>query len=226
MSNNNTIQDRYATRLAEDLDNNANEREKVRVQLAELQNRLAQLEQEREWLTHLQGTVAGAPSVAMPAQPAGEATAGDETGQPEVTPAAQPVPRPRGRKKPAGEPTAHKARKRTAAPEDVRKPKRATSRSSEPTLRSLVADILAASSEPRMVSEFVDTLAKQHPSRATPSAPVVRNTLEALVAKGLAERSRQQGSVFYTPASVPAPDAGNTVEAKTSETGEPVPATS
>ncbi|SNT45313.1 hypothetical protein [Actinacidiphila glaucinigra] len=226
MSNNNTIQDRYATRLAEDLDNNANEQEKVRVQLADLQNQLAQLEQERAWLTQLQGTVAGTQSAAAPEQPAGEAITGDSTFEPKVTPSAQPVPRPRGRKKPSEEPAARKAGKKAMASKDGRKPTSAASRSgAEPTLRSLVADILAASSEPRMVSEFVDTLARQHPSRATPSAPVVRNALESLVAKGLAERARQQGSVFYSPVVSAAPDAGNAVEAAAPEAAEPVPAT-
>ncbi|MDX2648457.1 hypothetical protein PV341_33785 [Streptomyces sp. PA03-1a] len=223
---NNTIQDRYATRLAEDLDNNANEQEKVRVQLAELQSRLTQLEQESAWLTQLQGTVAGAQGAAAPEQPAGETSPGVEADEPEVTPAAQPVPRPRGRKKPAGEPEARNAGKKKTSPKDGGKPKPGSSRSSkEPTLRSLVVNILAASSEPRMVSEFVDALGKQHPDRATPSAPVVRNTLESLVAKGLAERARQQGSVFYSPIVSPATDARNTADAASSEAAEPVPAT-
>ncbi|MDX2707993.1 hypothetical protein PV350_34900 [Streptomyces sp. PA03-6a] len=223
MSDNNTIQDRYATRLAEDLDNNAGEQEKVRTQLAELQSRLAQLEQEQAWLAQLQGTVAGASSVVVEEEPAGEAPA-DEAEEPKVTPAAQPVPRPRGRKKSAGESAARKATKKSPAPKTARKPKPGSSPSStEPTLRSLVVDILAASSEPRMVSEFVDALTKQHPQRATPSAPVVRNTLEALVAKGLAERARRQGSVFYTPITPSASDAGNTAVA--SGAAEPVPAT-
>ncbi|MGW3247606.1 hypothetical protein [Streptomyces sp. NPDC001070] len=217
---NNTIQDRYATRLAEDLDNNANEQEKVRVQLAELRSQLAQLEQERAWLTQLQGTVAGAPIAAAPEQPAGETSAAEHVGKPQVAPSVQPVPRPRGRKTPTGEPAARKAEKKKTAPKAGRKPKPGGSQSStEPTLRSLVVDILAASSEPRMVSEFVDALAKQHPHRATPSAPVVRNALESLVAKGLAERARQQGSVFYTPVTPPVADAGDV-----SEEAEPVPA--
>ncbi|SNT56321.1 hypothetical protein [Actinacidiphila glaucinigra] len=220
MSNNNTIQDRYATRLAEDLDNNANEQEKVRVQLADLQNRLAQLEQERAWLTQLQESVAGAQSAATPEQSASEAPSGNRADEPKVTSSAQPVPRPRGRKKSAGEP-ARKAGKKTMASKDGRKPKPATSRSStEPTLRSLVIGTLAASSEPRMVSDFVDALAKQHPDRTTPSAPVVRNALESLVAKGLAERTRQQGSVFYTPITPSDGDTSNAAEA-----AESVPAT-
>ncbi|WP_329182813.1 MULTISPECIES: hypothetical protein [Streptomycetaceae] len=221
MSNNNTIQDRYATRLAEDLDNNASEQEKVRTQLAELQSRLAQLEQEQAWLAQLQGSVAGASSVVVEEESAGEASS-DKVEEPKLTPAAQQVPRPRGRKKQAGEPAAaRKAGKKTPAPKTAGKPKPGSSASSaEPTLRSLVVDILAASSEPRMVSEFVDALAKQHPDRATPSAPVVRNTLESLVAKGLAERARRQGSVFYTPLTPSAADAGDVAEA-----AEPVPAT-
>ncbi|SNT60154.1 hypothetical protein [Actinacidiphila glaucinigra] len=226
MSNNNTIQDRYATRLAEDLDNNANEQEKVRVQLADLQSQLAQLEQEQAWLTQLQGAVAGAQSAAAPEQPANEAPSGDRADEPKVTSSAQPVPRPRGQKKPAGEPAARKAKKKTAAPKAGTKPKPAASRSNPgTTLRSLVVDILAASSEPRMVSEFVDALAKQHSGRVTPSAPVVRNTLESLVAKGLAERARQQGSVFYTPLTPSAADASDVAGAAASEAANPVPVT-
>jgi len=75
-----------------------------------------------------------------------------------------------------------------------------------------------------MVSEFVDALAKRHPDRSAPTAPVVRNALEALVAKGLAERSRRQGSVFYTPVTPSAGAVGEGAGAAASEAGEPVAA--
>lgn len=225
MSHNTTIQDRYATRLAEDLENNTKEQEAVREQLAELQARLTRLEDERAWLTRLQGSMAsGRPEVSVhevpeAAETEGEAPgAGTEVVPPEAEAAGSPrperargVPRPRTRK-PAGGTKSRKPAKKTAP----------TGEKEKPTLRGLVADVLAADDEPRMVSEFVDALAKRHPDRSAPSAPVVRNALEALVAKGLAERSRRQGSVFYTPAASPSGSGGD-VEA--SEAGDPVLAT-
>lgn len=51
--------------------------------------------------------------------------------------------------------------------------------------------------EPRTVSDVLTELTTAHPDRKT-SPQVVRNTLEALVAKGELERERKQGSVFYT----------------------------
>ncbi|MFF7209769.1 hypothetical protein ACFZAU_04420 [Streptomyces sp. NPDC008238] len=232
MSHNTTIQDRYATRLAEDLESNTKEQEAVREQVAELQSRLTRLEDERAWLTRLQGTVTtGAPD----AEPAGEVTA--EEAEAEELPAeeapapvaaaapqtgkARAVPRPRARK-PAGGTKARKTGKKAAPAADRTKDEDRDK--DKPTLRGLVADVLAADDEPRMVSEFVDALAKRHPDRSAPSAPVVRNALEALVAKGLAERSRRQGSVFYTPVAPSAGVGGTGADAAASEAGEPVPA--
>ncbi|MFD8076179.1 hypothetical protein ACFV3E_26405 [Streptomyces sp. NPDC059718] len=234
MSHNTTIQDRYAARLAEDLENNAKEQEAVREQVAGLQARLTRLEDERAWLTRLQGSVTtGGPRVAPRDEPADAVPAEEvpareipaEEVPAEVVPAAgvagapeevapRAVPRPRTRK-PAGGAKARKAGKKAAPSRDKEKP----------TLRGLVADVLAADEEPRMVSEFVDALAKRHPDRSAPSAPVVRNALEALVAKGLAERSRRQGSVFYTPVTPSAGTTGDGAGAAASEAGEPVAAT-
>ncbi|MDX2642506.1 hypothetical protein PV341_02785 [Streptomyces sp. PA03-1a] len=228
MSHNTTIQDRYAARLAEDLENNAKEQEAVREQVAGLQARLTRLEDERAWLTRLQGSVTTGgrrvaprdePADAVPAEevpaeevPAEVVPAADVAGAPEEG-APRAVPRPRTRK-PAGGAKARKAGKKAAQSRDKEKP----------TLRGLVADVLTADEEPRMVSEFVDALAKRHPDRSAPSAPVVRNALEALVAKGLAERSRRQGSVFYTPVTPSAGTTGDGAGAAASEAGEPVAA--
>ncbi|MET9874662.1 hypothetical protein ABZZ36_08570 [Actinacidiphila glaucinigra] len=222
MSHNTTIQDRYATRLAEDLESNAKEQEAVREQVAELQARLTRLEDERAWLTRLEGTVTtGGPDatareepaeeVPAVAAPVAEASAAVAARAPQEG-KARAVPRPRARKPAAGA-KSRKAGKKAAPVEEKEKP----------TLRGLVADVLAADNEPRMVSEFVDALAKRHPDRSAPTAPVVRNALEALVAKGLAERSRRQGSVFYTPVT-PSAGAADGAGAAASEAGEPVAA--
>ncbi|MFF2654194.1 hypothetical protein [Streptomyces sp. NPDC058045] len=66
-----------------------------------------------------------------------------------------------------------------------------------PTLREVIGAMLAGYSEPRSAAEVTQELAAAHPERKA-GATVVRNTLEALVAKGHAHRSKQQKSVFYT----------------------------
>ncbi|BDH12557.1 hypothetical protein [Streptomyces hygroscopicus] len=61
--------------------------------------------------------------------------------------------------------------------------------------------------QPRTVTELTKLLAQEHPDHTAPET-AVRNTLEtSLVAKGLAHRSKQGRSVFYSlPAA--APEAG------------------
>lgn len=64
--------------------------------------------------------------------------------------------------------------------------------------------LFADHQEPRTVADILTELTTTHPDRTT-SPQVVRNTLEALVAKGELERERKQGSVFYTAHRDPAP---------------------
>ncbi|MEU1466244.1 BlaI/MecI/CopY family transcriptional regulator [Streptomyces sp. NPDC005727] len=69
---------------------------------------------------------------------------------------------------------------------------------SGPPLWQLILDILRkAPGQPCVAREVHAQLAQDHPSRET-SAQTVRNNLQTLVKKGLAEKSRQQGSVMYT----------------------------
>ncbi|RFC77830.1 hypothetical protein [Streptomyces sp. AcE210] len=67
----------------------------------------------------------------------------------------------------------------------------------QPLLGELLTELLAASDEPQPAKELRDELLEKHPDR-TPTPQVVRNTLEALVAKGRIRRHRQQRSVMYT----------------------------
>ncbi|MEU1071078.1 MULTISPECIES: hypothetical protein [unclassified Streptomyces] len=93
---------------------------------------------------------------------------------------------------------------------------RGKAETSGPTLREVVLGLFAGHQEPRTVADILTELTTAHPDRAT-SPQVVRNTLEALVAKGELERERKQGSVFYT-----APDKGTTGTAGT-PTADAVP---
>ncbi|MEU0950603.1 hypothetical protein ABZ379_49550 [Streptomyces canus] len=83
-----------------------------------------------------------------------------------------------------------------------------TSDASQPTLVSLVRAYLTSQKEPRSAAEVTTALSQQHPGRPI-KATVVRTTLEGLVAKSLAHRTKQGASVSYAAqsASEPTPDA-------------------
>ncbi|CDR18132.1 BlaI/MecI/CopY family transcriptional regulator [Streptomyces iranensis] len=71
--------------------------------------------------------------------------------------------------------------------------------SAQPTLVDLVREHLTGQSEPRSAAEITAALDEQHPERNVKTT-VVRTTLENLVAKNQAQRTKQGASVFYTAA--------------------------
>ncbi|MFG2827503.1 hypothetical protein [Streptomyces sp. NPDC048434] len=84
--------------------------------------------------------------------------------------------------------SAKKARKAT--------PARGKSRQRNSTRADRVLGLL--DEQPRTVTELTKLLAKEHPDHTAPET-AVRNTLEtSLIAKGLAHRSKQGRSVFYS----------------------------
>lgn len=188
--NNTTIQDRYAAQFAADLDRNTKEQGSVSAKIAELQARLEQLKAEHAWLSNAQGRAAEEPTAA-------EQVAQSPDGNAEATPAQTAAPQaavPQQRQ--AGKATSESGRSRKKTARTAKKAQPAGKKDG-PTLREVVLSSLTLHHQPRMVSEVVNELTEAHPERPT-SAPVVRNTLEALVAKGQVERRRQLGSVFYT----------------------------
>ncbi|MFF4983887.1 hypothetical protein ACFY3O_28050 [Streptomyces sp. NPDC001046] len=84
------------------------------------------------------------------------------------------------------------------------KAKPSAAKGSQPTLVELIRRHLAEQKEPRSAAEISAALGQARPGRAA-SPKVVRITLEGLVARSQAERSKQGRSVFYVaPASRPA----------------------
>ncbi|MER6910571.1 hypothetical protein ABT354_02685 [Streptomyces sp. NPDC000594] len=65
------------------------------------------------------------------------------------------------------------------------------------TLRTAVLELLRGHREPRTAREVADEITRTHPELKT-SVPVVRDALNAHVAKGLVEREARQKSVWYT----------------------------
>ncbi|MFJ7969010.1 hypothetical protein [Streptomyces sp. NPDC096324] len=187
------IQDRYAQQLATDLEAN-------RAQQALLAERLQHLRADEAFLVGLQSSVPArqdTPDVTDTAAPVPPA-AQDATAVPSPRIAAasasdqsakKAVPR-RAAKKTAVKKTAEKVPKKTAekAPQPT---------SGQPPLGALLQQILADQSEPRTAAELVIALEQEHPERVR-DVNTVRNTVERLVAKSFAERSKQGSTVYYT----------------------------
>ncbi|MFJ6070616.1 hypothetical protein ACIQFU_07155 [Streptomyces sp. NPDC093065] len=106
--------------------------------------------------------------------------------------------------KPAGKSSAKTAAKPTAKPAGRAAAKKAPARAAaQPTLVELVREHLAGQREPRSAAEVATALGEAHAGR-TVKTTVVRTTLEGLVAKNQAQRTKQGTSVYYTATAAPA----------------------
>ncbi|MFI8895691.1 hypothetical protein [Streptomyces paradoxus] len=203
----------YITRVTGDLEANLKEQERIGAEITTLQEQLAALQHDHGVLVNMQqalgittppnGSAAESESAVLPSprrKKAGPAAgekqkARKSTATPAKTAAKKPpVKKPATRKPATGKPAAGKpvAKKADSA------------KAPEPTLVELIRRHLAEQKEPRSAAEISTALGEAHPHRGI-AAKVVRVTLEGLVAKSQAERSKQGRSVFYTaPASEPA----------------------
>ncbi|MFE4856535.1 hypothetical protein [Streptomyces sp. NPDC056670] len=192
MPDSTTLQSQYAAQIQSDLDSNVAEREQIAGQISTLQEQLSVLEDNHALLASMQQAIGpGSPAPAKAKDKAARKTAGA---------AAPRIPQARKAAK-----SATRAPKKQAQPAA-----KAKASGNAPTLRDLVASHLAQSGEPRSAAEITAGLTDAHPQRNI-AGTVVRNTLENLVAKGQAQRTRQNRSVFYT-----APDGTDTATPKES----------
>ncbi|RVU22227.1 hypothetical protein EOT10_22500 [Streptomyces antnestii] len=202
MTDANTLKSQYSAQVEADLERNAKEQERITAEVAALQEQLRTLDHDRTLLVGMREalSVPGAAPVA------------------EETPAAA-LPKAR---KPKDESAAPKQRaKKAAAGKKAAPAKKAPAaaqprQAGTPTLRELVLTLLTASTEPRSAAEVTTTLGESHPERKA-GGTVVRNTLESLVARGQAERTKQNKSVFYTALPAAAKDSGKDTSKDTVE---------
>ncbi|TPQ19068.1 hypothetical protein [Streptomyces sporangiiformans] len=101
-----------------------------------------------------------------------------------------------------------KASTSKAAPSKAAAPKKSAAtaeapKTAQPTLVELIRRHLTEQSEPRSAAEIATALGKAQPDRSIKTT-VVRTSLEGLVAKSQAQRTKQGSSVFYT-----SPDASD-----------------
>ncbi|MFF4041150.1 BlaI/MecI/CopY family transcriptional regulator [Streptomyces sp. NPDC001816] len=185
----------YISQVGSDLERNIKEQERITAELTALQQQLATLQHDHTVLVSMQQALgvpaaapepAGADSASVPS-PRKKATKAPGTRRPAKSGTAQ---QPRTKKQPGTKPAA----------------KKAAAKSARPTLVNLIHGHLTEQSEPRSAAEVAEALGHTHPDRNI-ATTVVRTTLENLVAKSLAQRSKQGSSVFYTAAHAPEPTA-------------------
>ncbi|GAA2294378.1 hypothetical protein GCM10010234_40030 [Streptomyces hawaiiensis] len=176
----------YIAQVTGDLDANLKEQERITADIASLQEQLAALQHDHSVLVSMQQALGITQAQTESAVESGSAT----------------VPSPRRKKAGAAAGGKQKARKSTAAPAKKTARKSAaktanTAQAAELTLVELIRRHLAGQKEPRSAAEISTALGQAHPDRDI-SPKVVRVTLESLVAKSGAERSKQGRSVFYS----------------------------
>ncbi|MET8790466.1 hypothetical protein [Streptomyces pseudogriseolus] len=193
----------YAAQVTGDLERNVKEQERITADIASLQQQLAALQHDHTVLVNMRQALGITEAPAEPAATSGSAT----------------VPSPR-KKASAARSGKQRAAKSAAAPQKAAAKKSAAkaegaTTAAQPTLVELIRRHLAESKEPRSAAEISTALDQAHPERQI-TTKVVRVTLEGLVAKSQAERSKQGRSVFYT-APAPEPAGGPEAEAQSDE---------
>ncbi|KQX61453.1 hypothetical protein [Streptomyces sp. Root1310] len=193
----------YTAQVTADLERNTKEQDRVGAEIAALQEQLASLQRDHTVLVNIQQAIDAVPATDTTAPPSGNvpvpaprkkaAPSGTaKRTRPSRKTAAQPA-RPTG--KTAGKTAGKSAGKPGAGKADVAP----TAQTAQTTLVDLVRRHLTEQSEPRSAAEIATALGQAHPERGVKTT-VVRTTLEGLVAKAQAQRSKQGSSVFYTAA--------------------------
>ncbi|MCQ9178671.1 hypothetical protein KMT30_06425 [Streptomyces sp. IBSBF 2953] len=180
----------YSAQVTGDLERNLKEQQRLSGEIEALQEKLTALQHDHTILVSLQQALGiPAASAALEAEPVTSVPAPRKKAA-----AASGAPKQAKAKKtaPAGKasPAKKRASKKTTAA-------RSAAPTAAPTLVELVRAHLAGQGEPRSAAEITTALGQQHPERAV-KATVVRTTLEGLVAKNQAQRTKQGTSVFYT----------------------------
>jgi hypothetical protein len=170
----------YASQVSSDLERNIKEQERISAEIVALQEQLATLQHDHAVLVNMQHAL-GIDDAAVPAP---RRKSSDEPGA--------------GKRARAKKPTAAQGRttvRKAAAKKSAAKAAVVTA--DQPTLVELVRGHLTGQSEPRSAAEVSTALGQAHPERGIKTT-VVRSTLEGLVARKQAQRTKQGTSVFYT----------------------------
>lgn len=193
----------YVAQVTGDLERNVKEQERLSAEIASLQEQLAAVQHDHTVLVNVQQALGITQAPAQPTAKAESATVPSPRQKTRAT---------RGSKQKAQKPA---AAPKKAAPKKPEAKSADAARAAQPTLVELIRRHLLELKEPRSAAEISAALVQAHPERQI-AAKVVRVTLEGLVAKSQAERTKQGRSVFYT-APAPKPTALTEAEAQPAE---------
>lgn len=186
----------YIAQVAGDLESNLKEQERVGAEIAALQQQLTALQQDHSVLVNMHQALG---VIREPDEPSNTAESTTVPSLPQRTEAAPP--RRRSRK--------------TTVPQETTAKKPATPKAGTTkarlTLVELIRRHLAEQGEPRSATEISTALGQAHPERGI-KTKVVRVTLEGLVAKSQAQRTKQGASVYYTSPDAPEPTTAPATE--------------
>ncbi|MFD8339888.1 BlaI/MecI/CopY family transcriptional regulator [Streptomyces solisilvae] len=204
-ADNSNLKSQYAAQITTDLERNTADHERLGSEIAALQQQLLVLENNRALLLGMRQSLGDAATGDV--LPEDSDVTGSENGSSATRKSAS-LPATRKPKKKAD--TTSGKRKKA---ESGRSQSKRVRNASVPTLGGLIRDDLTQHGEPRSAAEITAALAQALPDREI-KATVVRSTLEALVAKGQAHRTKQKRAVFYS-ATAPetAADTGESAEA-------------
>ncbi|MFC9091068.1 hypothetical protein [Streptomyces sp. NPDC057072] len=214
------LSSQYAAQVTSDLERNVKEQERISTDIAALQQELASLQSDHSVLVNVQQALgitsapvqsAATPEATTVPAPREKTSAEPSTGK---RARAKKTDAPATDKKPAAQKTASKTAPKTAAksaPKTAAKTaakteaktgskaagKAETAKAALPTLVELIRRHLSEQSEPRSAAEVSTALDQAHPERGIKTT-VVRTTLENLVARTQAHRTKQGSSVYYT----------------------------
>ncbi|MGW2099458.1 hypothetical protein ACWCPX_17400 [Streptomyces olivaceoviridis] len=200
----------YVSQVTNDLEHNLKEQERITAEIAVLQEQLATLQHDHGTLLNMQQALGLAAPAGRAVVPAPRKKSGGTRRADDKKPAAaKPVAKKTVAKKTATKKAVAKkavAKKATAGTPAATKA--SPSEPAQPTLIELVRRHLAEQTEPRSAAEVSEALIQAYPERGI-QRKVVRTTLENLVAKNGAQRTKQGTSVFYV---VPGESAQETTE--------------
>jgi len=179
----------YIAQITGDLERNTKEQERIGAETDALQEQLRTLQHDHTVLVNMQQALGSA-------SPAVEAATKAAVSVPRQT-AAEPK---RSKKKTATAGAVKAASKKPAVEASSAKAPKAAGK---PSLVDLIRNHLKQQNEPRSAAEISTALTQAHPNR-TIKTTVVRTTVEGLVAKSHAHRTKQGSSVFYTTAATTA----------------------
>ncbi|MFH8533833.1 hypothetical protein ACH4GE_36105 [Streptomyces tendae] len=168
------VASQYAARVTDDLEHNAKEQERIGAEIATLQEKLTTLRRDHRVLLNIRQALADSASA----------------------PATEDATVPAARENTADSPAGRRQRARKPSVKKTTGAKSTAKKKEGPTLVELVRRHLGEESEPRSVTEVAAALSQAHPDRSI-RATVVRNTLEGLVARQWAQRTKQGASVYY-----------------------------